>query len=254
MKGKHLAIEIADHAVRFVSINDEVVMDSSELSFNSETKEEKIEKLDLHLKKEDFLNQEFDEVTLSWSTKRSTIIPKNIFNESSPDSIFELCYGKDAVSNEIDFNRITELNIVTIFEIFDWVKQYFTTKFPRIIMQHEGTHLIRKILKDSRTELYVAAVVYSNYFQLIIMNQNRLEFYSSFDYQSHEDIVYYLLFTLQQKELISQKGTISVIPGVGEDKSIPDELIRNIERIKDLNELKYAKVDHLVAKSQLLCV
>ena len=117
MKGKHLAIEIADHAVRFVSINDEVVMDSSELSFNSETKEEKIEKLDLHLKKEDFLNQEFDEVTLSWSTKRSTIIPKNIFNESSPDSIFELCYGKDAVSNEIDFNPITELNIVTIFEI-----------------------------------------------------------------------------------------------------------------------------------------
>jgi hypothetical protein len=254
MKGKHLAIEIADHAVRFVCINDEVVMDISELSFNNKTKEEKIKKLELHLKKEGFLQGDFDEVTLSWSAQRSTIVPKSIFNEATPDSIFELCYGKDAMSNEIDFNRIAELNIVNIFEIFDWVKQFFTVKFPRITIQHEGSHLIRKILTYSGSKLQVVAILYRGYFQLIIVNQNNLKFYSSFDYQSYEDVIYHLLFTLQQQQLTNQNGSIHIISGVGENKSIHDDVVRNIGRVKDLRELKFTSVDYLVAKSQLLCV
>lgn len=254
MKGKHLAIEIADHAARFVSINNEVVIDSSELSFNTDSKEDRIKKLDLHCKKEGYLSNAFDEVTLSWSTQRSTIVPKSIFNESSPDSIFELCYGPGATNNQIDFNRLTELHIVNVFEIYNWVKQFFTNNFPRIIMQHEGSHIVRKLLSDSQSKLHVAAIVYKDYFQLIIVNHNKLEFYSSYDHQSYEDIIYHLLFTLQQKKLTNQDGTIDVILGVGGNKTIYDAILENYERVGELKELKCPKEEFLVAKSQLLCV
>lgn len=254
MKGTHLAIQLAEHAIHFVSIRDSIVINESFISFEQDSDAHKKETLNNHFSENSFLTDDFEEITLSWSFKKTTLVPNAIFADSTPTAIFELCYGKESLKHDIDYNRISELSVINVYEIPEWIKHYFVLKFPRIIIQHEGSHIIRKNLSQNAFKLKGTVVLYQGYFNLTIVKHNNLEFYSSFDYQNHEDVIYHLMFALQQKEMTNENGTLEFIAGPGIDNSILEKINKDIARIKDLQKLKVNQPEHFIAKSQLLCV
>lgn len=254
MNGTHLAIQLAENAIHFVSLKNDVVLNESLMQLNHDSDSSRNEFLDSHFSESSFLKSDFDEITLSWSFKRTTLVPNAVFSDSSANSIFELCYGKESLQHDIDYNRISELSVINVYEIPSWIKHYFVMKFPRINIQHEGSHIIRKNLSENAFKLKVTVVLYDGYFHLTIVKHNNLEFYSSFDYQNHEDVIYHLMFALQQKEMTNENGTLEFITGPGIDDSILDRLKTDIARINDLKKLKLDSPEHYIAKSQLLCV
>lgn len=254
MIGTHLAIQLAEHAIHFVSLRNDIVQNESLVLLDQDSDSSRKELLDKHFSDSNFLKSEFDEITLSWSFKRTTLVPNAVFADSSANSIFELCYGKESLQHDIDYNRISELSVINVYEIPSWIKRYFVIKFPRINIQHEGSHIVRKNLSENAFKLKATVVLYNGYFHLTIVKHNNLEFYSSFDYQNHEDVIYHLMFALQQKEMTNENGTLEFITGPGIDKSILDKLKTDIARINDLKKFKFDSPEHYIAKSQLLCV
>lgn len=254
MKGTHLAIQLAANAIQFVVIKDDFVSHTSNVVFENSLDSDQKDSIESHISSTSQLNNDFDEVTLSWSFKRSTLVPNAIFADSSAKAIYELCYGKDSSEHDIDYNRISELSVINVYEIPVWIKRFFVIKFPRIVIQHEGSHVIRKSLNSEAFKLKTTAILYKNYFQLTIVKHNNLEFYSCFDYQNHEDIIYHLMFALQQKEMTNETGTMEFILGPNIEKEILSKLKTDLERVQDLKKLKFAQPDHYIAKSQLLCV
>ena len=254
MAGKHLAIQLADHSARFVVLKNDIILNGRDLVFKSTSEDQKKKELHDYFESTSFLNEDFDEVTLAWSTKKSTLVPNNIFSESDPISIFELCYGKQESNDSIDYNRISELSIINIFEIPIWIKRFFVVKFPRIVIQHEGTHVLRSVMHQDTFRAKATVVLHKNYFQLTIVKHNNLEFYSFFDYQTHEDVLYHLLFTLQQKELTSEKGFLEFVSGADADSSILSDLEDDFIKIKDIEQLQMRVPIEFISKAQLLCV
>lgn len=83
------------------------------------------------------LKEEYAEYTMAWATPKQTLIPLSVFNESSAESIFNLMFNGEIDVKTIDFNRLMELNMVSVYEIPDWVKSFFIRRFPHIIFKHE---------------------------------------------------------------------------------------------------------------------
>lgn len=254
MKGTHLAIQLAEHAIQFVSFRNNNVVNESLVSFEENSDDSKIAVLKKHFNDVSFLNEDFDDITLSWSFKRTTLVPNAIFADSKPTDIFELCYGKESLNYDIDYNRISELGVINVYEIPEWIKHFFVIKFPRIIIQHEGSHIVRQNLAENAFKLKGTVVLYQGYFHLTIVKHNNIEFYSSFDYQNHEDVIYHLMFALQQKEMTNESGSLEFILGPGIEDSILEKINTDIARVKDLHKLKVNQPKHFIAKSQLLCV
>ncbi|MCH2230551.1 MAG: DUF3822 family protein [Crocinitomicaceae bacterium] len=254
MKGTHLAIQLADNAIQFVVIQNDFVSHTSQIKFEDSIGSNQKEPIENHIKNTSQLNHEFDEVTLSWSFKRSTLVPNSIFADSNAKDIYELCYGKDSLEHDIDYNRISELSVINIYEIPVWIKRFFVIKYPRIVIQHEGSHVIRMSLNTEAFKLKSTAILYKGYFLFSIVKHNNLEFYSFFDYQNHEDIIYHMLFTFHQKEMTNENGTMEFILGPGINSDVLTNLKTDLERISDLKKLKIVTPKHYIAKSQLLCV
>lgn len=254
MSGKHLAIQITEASARFVAINNDLIVRNSELILESKDDAGKKQEVESHFLNSNFLRDEYDEISLAWATKRSTLVPNFIFTESSPVAIFELCYGKQADTESIDYNRISELSVINVFEIPDWIKRFFVLKYPRIIIQHEGTHVLRKVMSQSAFKTKATAILHKDYFQLTIVRHNNLEFYSFFDYQSPEDILYHLMFTFQQKELTNEPGSIEFVMGADAEKNILEDIEIQLKKIKDLEQLEVHLPNDYISKSQLLCV
>lgn len=252
-KVKHLSIEISDIAVRF-STNNHGIVTKKDFVFTDKMDYRYKEQLDEFLIESGLKNQDFDEHTISWSAFRSTLIPANIFGESKPDALFKLCYGSEIPVNHIDYNRIPEQGLVNLYEIPLWVKSFFVVKYPRSIIQHEGSHMIRGIFSESSFKLKSTIIVYHNYFLLSIVKENKLQFYSMFDYQETDDIVYHLMFTLQQKDFLQESGMIQLCAGVGSTHEKVKELAEKMQSLLDLKKSNILVNNDFITNSQKLCV
>jgi len=254
MTKSHLTIEVANQFIQLTSFHEETIQQQVTIQINLSDESIRKEELNTCFEQNPFLSASFDEISLSYASKESSLVPNSIFAESSPVSIFKLCFGEPKENFSVDFNRIAELSIVNVYSISNWVKQFFVLKFPRIIIQHEGTHSLRKILNSETFHLKVSLIFHENYFCMTIVKHSNLEFYSFFDYQNDEDIIYHLLFALQQKELINEKGILELMNCIDSKTKSFVSLKENIKRIKELSALKVNEKNNFIAQSQLLCV
>jgi hypothetical protein len=253
MNNRQLAIELSNIGVRF-SESSMGVISTHELLFSDRQEFRFREVLDDFVSTTGIKGRDYTDYTLSWSMERSTLVPSNIFGESNPVDLFQLCYGKSIPTGQIDYNRIPEQGVVNIFEIADWVKSYVVTRFPRTIIQHEGSHLIRGLFAASTFKLHVLLVPYATYFQLIMAKENKLIYYSTFDYQEIEDVIYHLAFTLQQKELMNTDGRLTISRGIGSSTDFAEQLIERFKHFHDLRQLTVNVDPHFITNAQRLCV
>jgi len=254
MMKSQLTIEVADQHIQFTSFKNNSIQQqiTTQINWSDETifKEE----LSDCFEKNSFLSNDFDEISLSYASKESSLVPNSIFADSSPSAIYKLCFNDVTEKNSVDFNRISELSIVNIYAIPNLIKRFFVIKFPRIIIQHEGTHGLRKILNSNTFHLKVSLLFHEDYFCMTIVKHSNLEFYSFFDYQNDDDIIYHVLFALQQKELVNEKGNLELILGIHSKSTSFEELKKNFKRIKELSQLEVNEKNNFIAQSQLLCV
>ncbi len=250
----HLAAEANTDFIRLFKLRDGIVINSIELPIAGNSAEAKRKSTEELLESTNFVSDEYDDYSLAWSGNRSTLVPSNVFSDSKPEELFKLCFGENENDQEVDYNRISELSAVNLYEVPNWIKSAFVLKFPRIILQHTGSHVVRAVVDKDAFYLKATIVLFENTFLLTLTKHNKLEFYSYFDYSTVEDVIYHLSFALQQKELGNEKGSLEIVTGLRSNEELAKEVQNMYQRIDLLSALDFRAVDDFIAKSQLLCV
>lgn len=254
MSQRHLGINLSESYVECTVLSEATEVFRFSSSFYGKTDEERKEALRKLLNETKELSGTFENVSLAWCHPHSSIVPASVFSESTPKDIFRLCFGADAAEGSIDHNRIFELSVVNVYAIPDWVKSLLVIKYPQIIMQHSGTHQIRQALQRDAFYTKATLIVHDSYFRITIVKHNKLEFYSSFDYQTAEDIIYHLNFVLEQKELRNEKGRIEIGTVGPIEQSLVNETLEGLMKLQHLQQMKHEFDATYLTKSQLLCV
>jgi len=252
MLNSHLAIDINYVAVRFTIWQNGLLIDKKDYNFIEQHNSLYKSQLETFWNNTGWRSIDFSEVSLSWSEKQTTLVPTNIFNESNKKAIFALCYGPTTPADEIDYNRIALPNVVNIYSIPFWVKSFFVIRFPKIIIQHEGTHLLRGLYSKSTKIKKNQLILHKNHFLLASLHNDKIIFYSSFDWLHERDVVYYYSFYLQQQKETALDSTLEISIGVGVQVN-KNLLIKLFKEVHSQTETLHF-VDHLVDKYQLLCV
>lgn len=254
MSQKHLGINLSESHVEFTILAGEVKLFHHTASYQGKSDEDRKEAVRALLEDHAQLSGDFENVTLAWCHAQSSLVPAAVFSETTPKDIFKLCFGNTVDASNVDHNRIFELSVVNVYAIPTWVKSLFVIKYPQIIMQHAGTHQIRRALHADAFYTKATLVLNKSYFRLTLVKHNKLEFYSSFDYQTAEDVIYHLNFVLQQKELLNEKGLIEIGTNGDLERDLADATLNGLKKIQHLDKMKMEFADGFLTKSQLLCV
>lgn len=185
-------------------------------------------------------NKDYDEVTAAWSTPHNALVPLRVYNDTDPKSLYKLLFGEELDLKTIDFNRLMELSMVSVFEIPDWVKSFFVIRYPRITIKHEHALTIRAIFQSSTFDKSIHISLCDDYMNIFLIHHNELKFSNSFEYQTADDILYYSMYVLEQQDWKDEK--VKVFGHfVGEDnyKLLTDfEVKLKLVRAKDKTDLQ----------------
>ena len=202
------------------------------------------------LSSSEIFKYEYSDYILTAGSIRNTLVPTSIFNHSKPAEIFQLNYS--APFDNLDYNRIAELDIVNIYELPMWIKSAFVIRFPRVKMVHRSTVLLKGIFNQPSSGQKLHLFIEKDSFYFFITEKNKLQYFNRFDYKALADIVYHVLFVLEQKEIPQEKIDFHLY-GISQDWTYAKEFrsfFKNEPTISDKSE----QAEHFMLAKQLLCV
>ncbi|AUP77215.1 DUF3822 family protein [Flavivirga eckloniae] len=230
-----LSIQISLSGLSFCILQKDTNTISFLKSFDFDKKLNPLEILD-YLKNtfntETALQKSFANICVIHDNELSTLVPKPLFEEDCIADYLKF-NSKILKSDFIAHDDIVLNDSVNVYVPYININNFIYEKYGAFTFKHLSTILIEEILnieKNSHTpKVYLN--VSKNNFEIIITEKGKLLLYNTFEYNTKEDFIYYLLFTVEQLKLNPETLNLIFIGDTHKDDDlykIAYKYIRNI--------------------------
>jgi len=177
------------------------------------------------------LLQEFKQVNLIHQNNICTFVPKGLYDENNLVDYLKF-NNKIFESDFIAADEIVSKEIISVYVPFVNINNFFFERFGSFEYHHASTIVVEQLLKVSTpTTNKLYCNVYPTSFELIHVKNGALNLFNSFEFETKEDFIYYILFTFEQLQLDTETIDLILLGDIGLDDelySILYQYIRNI--------------------------
>ena len=224
---KALSIQISLNGFSFciLSTHDHAVLKIEIIVFDKKvTPFELLDAVKHAFNTEEWLNNSFDTIQVIHVNELATLVPKPLFNQDAIADYLKL-NSKILKTDFITFDSISVNETVNVYVPYVNVNNYIYERFGEFTYKHYSTILVEEILVQeknaSENKMYIH--VNATHFEIIALKEGALALYNTFEYQTAEDFIYYVLFTVEQLEFNPE-----IIETVLLGSIIKDDILYNI--------------------------
>ena len=145
------------------------------------------------------LTNEYDEIVVLHNNSFNTFVPAAIFDANYPGSYLQ--YNTKVF--DTDYFAVDELDSYELNNVYVPmmnVNNFLIDQFGAFEYKNANSVLVSKLLDASKNidDKLVFVHFQDNNFEIIIVRNQKLLLYNSFEYKTPEDFLYFLLFTMEQ--------------------------------------------------------
>ena len=198
----------------------------------------------------DLLNENFNKIQVIHDNEVQTLVPSALFEEANLSDYLKF-NAKIFKNDFITYDAITNQEIMSVYVPYVNVNNYIFEKFGSFEYKHSSTVIIDKVLQIEKNikekSLYVN--VEKSNIDVLVISSNSLLFYNKFNYNTKEDFIYFILFTIEQLELNPEKLNCKFLGSILNDDElfqIAYKYIRNVSIVsfKKMNYFKNKNTKH----------
>lgn len=170
---------------------------------------------------ENVTENSYSAITIIHGNDLSTLVPKPLFIEDCIADYLKF-NSKILKSDFIAFDEVLINDSVNIYVPYININNFIYDQFGAFTFKHTSTVLIEEILhiekNTSIPKVYVN--VGHNHFEVVVINNAKLILYNTFEYNSAEDFIYYVLFTIEQLSLNPETCHLVFLGEVAKDDAL----------------------------------
>ncbi|CAN5386113.1 DUF3822 family protein [soil metagenome] len=193
------------------------------------------------------LAQSFEEVSVLFSNELYSTVPREFFVEEEASNLLKF-NTKILQTDVVEHDSINE-EMANVYIPYTNITNYLFDKYGEFEFKHTATILIQELLELSafeETSVYLNN--YNEYYDLVIIRNKKLVFCNTFNYDTPQDLIYYLLFTAEQLHLDPLELKLILLGDIDKDSAeykIMYTYINSIEFLEPRFKLEneYAKKD-----------
>ncbi|GIZ08300.1 DUF3822 family protein [Flavobacterium sp. UMI-01] len=188
------------------------------------------------------LNERYDDVTIIHNNNLSTFVPAALFDENYLGSYLQ--YNTKVFETDFfAFDEISNYQINLVYIPYVNMNNYFIDKFGSFDYKHANSILVTKLMDASKNNDTKTMWIHfaQGHFEIVIIQNQKLLLFNSFEYQTPEDFLYYLLFTAEQLQMNPENFPLELIGDITTDSpyyKIAYKFIRNVN-LKDVEDLRW---------------
>jgi hypothetical protein len=205
---KKLSIQISLSGLSFCTLNitDSKVTYLKRLDFKGKvTPEVLLEHLKNTIAEEPLLKNTFDSVLVFFQNDLSNLVPEEFFNEQNSADYLKFS-SKIIKTDFISHDHIKANKSVNVFVPYMNINNYLFEVYGEFEYKHASTILLEHALMQEKNSK--GDTIYINveplHFEMVVVENGQLQLYNTFEYDTKEDFIYFILFTIEQLQLNSE--------------------------------------------------
>lgn len=236
---KKLVVQVSLNGLSFAVV-DTILKKPTQLTaipFESVMNHESIEKLFEQVFLDNAsLQNKYDECLVLHSNSLSTFVPQALFDEDFIGSYLQ--YNTKVFDTDFfAFDELPNYQMNNVYIPYVNMNNFFIDKFGSFDYKHSATILVSKLLDLSKNidekKMYVH--VTSSHFEIVVVQNQKLLLYNTFEYKTPEDFIYYILFAAEQLQLNPENFVLEFLGDIQEDSllyAIAYKYVRNVSLYK----------------------
>jgi len=182
--------------------------------------------------KHSLTEKKFSEVIVVHRNNLFSLVPKPLFDANEMPNYLKF-NTKILATDHIDFDEIEEYDIVNVYVPFVNVNNYIYDLYGDFTFKHNGTVMVESLLKGNTTGKEPICYVHIAHRQIdiTVLEKKKLLLYNSFKFNTKEDLIYYILFTMEQLNLDTENTKLKLFGNIEEGDelySICYQYVKNI--------------------------
>jgi hypothetical protein len=167
------------------------------------------------------LKSTYDEVQVIHSNNLSSFVPTALFDEEYLGSYLQF-NTKVFETDFFAFDALEKYEMNNVYIPYVNMNNYFIDQFGSFDYKHANTILVEKLLDLSKNndERKMFVHVSETHFEIVVLQNQKLELYNSFEYKTPEDFIYYILFTAEQLHLNPENFKLELLGSITEESPL----------------------------------
>jgi len=200
-----LSIQISLNGLSFCMLDTVAknIMSHEQLVFAKEVSPFQLaDELQQLLEKHDIQKTAFSEVVVIHRNNLFSIVPKALFQVEDLPNYLKF-NAKILATDHIAYDQIEGHELVNVYVPFVNINNYIYDLFGEFVFKHNGTVMMQSLLNERTNGKQPMCYVHAAEQQLdiTVVQNKKLVFFNTFDFSTHEDFLYYVLFTIEQLKL-----------------------------------------------------
>lgn len=201
---------------------------------------ESTESLENALNNNAVFQERYDQVVVLHQNNLSTFVPAPLFNEQYIGSYLQ--YNTKVFENDVfAYDALQTYSMNTVYVPQTMVNEVFEQHFKSVSFKHAHTVLVSRLLDlsknvdDKRMFVHLA----KTHFEIVIVQNQHLLLFNSFDYKTPEDLIYYILFTAEQLNMNPESFRLEFIGDIAENDAFYQMVYKYVRNVSlfDLSDL-----------------
>lgn len=179
----------------------------------------------IELKKSELTSMKFERVDIAVASQKITIAPHDFLE---PENVYTIISAAYPVSpaEEILSEPVFDPGPVTAILIPKYISEYCSEIFPGSFLRSAASVFVKGIL-HKYSQLITRQVfvnIHPGFFEITVIQGQRLLFLNAFKYSAPSDVLYYVIFVLEQLGFVPSEEKVTLMGDVSESSVIFTQL------------------------------
>lgn len=144
------------------------------------------------------LNTPFRSVKVIICNPFSCLYPEPLFDKTRTRELYTFNHAFQPQAEELLTDRVPNLGAVNIYKISILLRELLNSYFPQYQVMHYATPILQGLFSEHQERPEADLFINDDFIHLIVREGRTLKLINSFDFEAHEDILYYVLAVFEQ--------------------------------------------------------
>ncbi|MRI00299.1 DUF3822 family protein [Kriegella sp. EG-1] len=171
--------------------------------------------------KHNIANKKFADIIVIHRNNLFSIVPKSLFDENELANYLKF-NTKILANDHVVFDELENFEMCNVYVPFVNINNYIFELFGSFIYKHSATVMVESLMNNYSGSKNTTCFVHitETQMELTIMEHKKLLLYNSYEYVTKEDFMYYLLFTLEQLKMDTEKVVLKLFGAIQKNDDI----------------------------------
>ena len=217
-------------------ISDEIIFYKKHVFIKKTTPKNLLKELKKHFKETPELNDTFSSVKIIHYNNLSTVVPEVVFDKNN--ALSYLKFNSQILQNDyVAYDQIFNNECVNVYIPYVNINNFIFKKFDSFIYNHYSSIILEEVKSNEKNSINPSLYLNMglNHIEVIYFQNNKLIFYNTFDYSTKEDVIYYLLFTIDQLKLNPEKTPLVISGSISVDDEYYEIIYKYVRNVSLYN-------------------